>query len=121
METVNKRTYGSGADAISSRQFHPVFDSDAIWQSTSYTEVLPRRAPHTRFANGRMKTGEHQSSGMSWQHCHFQLRALELVACAVFLFPVLSSLKPPCESKYTKCPKGSYIPTIRKLPIDWLL
>ncbi len=29
----------------------------------------------------------------------------------VFLFPSLSSLNPPYESKYTKCPKGSYIPT----------
>jgi hypothetical protein len=28
------------------------------------------------------------------------------------LFLSLSSLNPPCESKYTKCPKGSYIPAL---------
>ena len=58
--------------------------------SASCTEALPHRIPDTRYANGRMKTGEHQSSGTSWQHCRCQLRALELVACAVFLFLPLS-------------------------------
>ncbi len=61
---------------------------------------------------------------VSWRHVHFLVLRrscktvehgfasdLRFVAYALFLFLLLSLLSPPCDSKYMKCPKGSYILT----------
>jgi hypothetical protein len=70
----------SASGEVFFRQSHPVFDWDVIWQSASYTGARPHRAPDTRYANGRMKIGECQSSGKSWQHYRFHPHDLIFVS-----------------------------------------
>ncbi len=51
----------------------------SFWRA-SYTGARPHRVPDPRYANGRMKIGECQSIGKSWQHYRFQPHDLIFVS-----------------------------------------
>ena len=98
-------------NTISSKRSHPVFVSDATWQSTSNTGALPHRTPDKRYTNGTMKIGERQSSGRSWPHCPFEPHDPIFVSCVWFVYLSPSLLNPGYGLNYTKWPIGLDIPT----------